>query len=71
MPLGTVSVTPTIVTFDLCASAPRRAVRSLVTTLPELNFMLSVTTSILLVDKDSKWRAAIDTVQWSVRIYKD
>jgi hypothetical protein len=33
--------------------------------------MLSVTTSILLVDKDSKWRAAIDTVQWSVRIYKD
>ena len=40
-------------------------------TLLELNFILSVTTSIFMVDKDSKWRAAIDTVQWSVRFYKD
>jgi hypothetical protein len=37
--------------------------RKIVTTLLELNFVLSVTTSIFLVDKDSKWRAAIDTVQ--------
>ena len=65
------AVTPLIGQVDLCASALRRAVRSSVTTLLELNFMLSVTTSIFLVDKDSKWRAAIDTVQWSVRFYKD
>jgi hypothetical protein len=40
-------------------------------TLLELNCILSVTTSIFLVDKDSKWRAAIDTLQWFVRFYKD
>jgi hypothetical protein len=45
--------------------------RKIVTTLLELNFVLSVTTSIFLVDKDSKWRAAIDTVQWSVHFYED